>query len=97
MAELRTQIDLLDRKLVALLALRADYIDRAIALKPAETLPARIDARVAEVVSNVRQAAQAAGLDPDLAADLWRLLIEWSIAREERVLGPSTTKKDPAQ
>jgi isochorismate pyruvate lyase len=27
-------------------------------------------------------------MDPDLAEKLWRILIDWSIAREERVIGP---------
>ena len=88
MAELRAQIDLLDRELVALLVRRAGYIDRAIALKPGENLPARIEPRVAEVLANVRATAEAEGLDPQLAEDIWRRIIEWSIAREERVLGP---------
>lgn len=87
MAELRAQIDDLDRALIALLARRVGYIDRAIELKPAEGLPARIEPRVAGVLANVRAAAAANAFDPDLAEQLWRLIIEWSIAREERVLG----------
>ena len=87
MAELRVQIDALDRQLVALLAQRATYIDRAAELKPAEGLPARIDERVEDVVAKVRITAQEAGFDPDLAEAIWRPMIEWSIAREERVLG----------
>jgi isochorismate pyruvate lyase len=87
MAELRRQIDSLDRDLVSLLAERAGYIDRAAELKIGEGLPARIAPRVEAVVSNVRTAADANGLDPDLAEQLWRHLIEWSIRREETVLG----------
>ena len=87
MAELRVEIDALDRQLVALLAQRATYIDRAAELKPAEGLPARIDERVEDVVAKVRITAQEAGFDPDLAETIWRRMIEWSIAREERVLG----------
>ena len=87
MAELRVQIDRLDRQLIALLAERAGYIDRAAQLKPAEGLPARIDARVNEVKANVRAEAVAKGLDPDLAEGLWSQLIDWSIAREEKTLG----------
>ena len=89
MTELRAVIDALDGELVALLTRRAACIDRAIALKPAEGLPARIDDRVAEVIAKVRARAEAEGWDPDLAAEIWGRLIEWSIAREERVLGPS--------
>ncbi|SOH93016.1 isochorismate pyruvate lyase [Monaibacterium marinum] len=87
MAELRLGIDALDRELIALLTRRASFIDRAIQLKPAENLPARIDNRVEQVVSNVRHLATQQGLDPALAEDIWRTVIEWSIAREQRVLG----------
>ena len=87
MAELRESIDRLDRDLVALLALRARHIDRAIALKTTSGLPARIDARVREVVGNARSEAVAQGLDPDLVEALWQRIVEWSIAREEQVLG----------
>ncbi|MEZ5887751.1 MAG: chorismate mutase, partial [Paracoccaceae bacterium] len=48
---------------------------------------ARIDWRVEEVVAKVRARAEAEGLDPDLAETIWRRLIDWSIAREERALG----------
>ena len=86
MAELRVQIDHLDRALVQMLAQRAGYIDRAIALKQQNGWPARIPERVEEVVMNARAAAEGQGLDPALAEDLWRQLVEWSIARESRVI-----------
>ncbi|QIK39523.1 chorismate mutase [Pontivivens nitratireducens] len=86
MAELRAEIDRLDAQLVQMLVRRAAFIDRAAELKPAENLPARIDTRVAEVIDNVRGMAADHGLDPALAEDVWRTLIEWSIAREERLL-----------
>ena len=87
MRELREQIDLLDREIVNLLSRRAAYIDRASELKPGEGLPARIVERVEDVVSKVRAEAARAGIDPDLVEAVWRQMIEWSIAREERVLG----------
>ncbi|WP_372572081.1 chorismate mutase [Ruegeria jejuensis] len=87
MQDLRVQIDRLDQQLVDMLRTRARYIDRASQLKPGEGLPARIPDRVEEVVANVRAKAGQSGLDPDLAEQLWRILIDWSIAREERVLG----------
>ncbi len=88
MAELRAAIDALDGEIVALFARRAGYIDRAIELKPTEGMPARIGPRVEDVVDKVRAAAGARGLDPALAEAVWRQVIEWSIAREERILGP---------
>lgn len=94
MTELRAAIDTIDGEIVALLARRAGYIDRAIQLKPAEGLPARIDDRVEDVVAKVRARASAATLDPDLAEAVWRTVIEWSIAREETVLGPDRPEGD---
>ena len=87
MTDLRAAIDALDAGIVAQLKARAGYIDRAAVLKQGNGLPARIDARVEEVVAKVRTEAAAQGLDPDLVEDLWRRLIDWSIAREERKLG----------
>lgn len=94
MADLRAAIDRLDQDLIDLLARRACYIDRAAELKPAEAMPARIDSRVEQVVENVRAAAEARDLDPDLAETLWRPLIDWSIRREEKILGPSAPQNE---
>lgn len=90
MIDLRAEIDETDRSLVRLLAHRAALIDRAIELKPGEGMPARIETRVEDVVGKVRATARAEGLDPDLIEALWRRLIDWSIAREEKVLGTGT-------
>lgn len=91
MADIRAEIDRVDRALVHLLAERAAYIDRAATVKTGINLPARIDARVEEVVANVRAHAQDNGLPPDLVEKLWRRLIDWSITREEAVLGKDDT------
>jgi isochorismate pyruvate lyase len=90
MIDLRAEIDATDRSLVKLLAHRAALIDRAIELKPGEGMPARIEARVEEVVGKVRANALGEGLDPELVEALWRRLIDWSIASEEKVLGTET-------
>ncbi|MGB8812359.1 MAG: chorismate mutase [Paracoccaceae bacterium] len=89
MQELRVEIDVLDAQIVASLARRVAFIDRAIDLKPAEGLPARIEDRVEAVVAKVRGHAVREGVDPDLVEALWRRMIDWSIDREEQVLGPS--------
>lgn len=95
MAEIRAEIDRLDEVLVRLFAERADYIDRAAEIKAQVDLPARIGARVEEVVGNVRRHALTYGLPPDLVEKLWRRLIDWSIAREESMLGPDSLREDP--
>lgn len=94
MEELRQGIDEIDQELVTLLAERVRFIDRASEIKAEIGLPARIGDRVEEVVGNVRRAADVQGLPPDLAEQVWRGLIEWSIAREETALGPSGEKRD---
>jgi isochorismate pyruvate lyase len=93
MAEIRAEIDRLDEALVRLFAERASFIDRAAEIKAEVDLPARIEARVEEVVSNVRRHAETFGLPPELVEKLWRRLIDWSIAREESRLGPDSLRK----
>ncbi len=87
MPELRAEIDRIDRALIALLGERVACIDRAAEIKAEQGLPARIAARVDEVLAHVRDQARMAGVDPELTEQLWTLLIEWSIAREEARLG----------
>ncbi len=86
MPALRAQIDALDARLIALLAERSALIDRAAQIKSREGLPARIDVRVEEVTANARRLAGEQGLDPDLAEQLWRAMMEHFIAQEERIL-----------
>jgi isochorismate pyruvate lyase len=93
MAEIRAEIDRLDEELVRLFAERANYIDRAAQIKVEVDLPARIESRVEEVVTNVRRHAEAHGLPPELVEKLWRRLIDWSIAREESKLGADRLQK----
>ncbi|MEI4472545.1 chorismate mutase [Frigidibacter sp. MR17.24] len=87
MAELRAEIDAIDRSLVEILSRRQTMIDRAIELKPGEGLPARIETRVEDVVAKVRAHAGASGLDAGVAERIWRVMMDGFIAREERVLG----------
>lgn len=92
MAQLRDQIDRIDRDLLDLLSQRATYIDRAIVLKQKEGLPARTTSRVAEVIAKVRDGAASRGLDPDLIERLWTELIDWAILHEAPFLDPTSEK-----
>jgi isochorismate pyruvate lyase len=91
MADLRSQIDQLDHDLICLLALRQQHVDRAAELKPAVGLPARIEDRVNAVIDNVRGIAAREGFDEQTAADMWRLMIDNMIAREERAMSKGDT------
>jgi isochorismate pyruvate lyase len=81
MAELRTAIDDLDQKLVAHLAVRQAYMDRAAILKTARD-QVRDPARIEDVVSKVLAEAQKVGLSAAIAEPVWRTLIEQSIRHE---------------
>lgn len=81
MAEVRAGVDQVDRELVALLRRRFDYMDAAARIKP-ERGAVRDEARKAQVIANVRDAAISAGLPGDTIAALWDALVEASIAYE---------------
>ena len=81
MAELRVAIDTLDARLVALLAVRQAYIERAAQLKTGRD-QVRDPARIEDVVAKVITEGRKAGLSADIAEPVWRALIEASIAHE---------------
>ena len=81
MPELREQIDRLDRALVALVAERQRYIERAAQIKQDRAL-VRDEARIADVISKVLAEARRAGLSEAIAEPVWRTLVERSIAHE---------------
>ena len=81
MAELRAAIDLLDARLVALLAVRQAYIERAAELKTGRD-QVRDPARIEDVVAKVIAEGRKMGLSPNIAEPVWRTLIEASIAHE---------------
>ena len=84
MNEVRTEIDALDREIVALIADRMHYIEEAARLK-SDRGKVRDDIRVVDVLATVRAVARASGVDPDLVSNVYRELIERSIAHEFNV------------
>ncbi|WP_246770847.1 chorismate mutase [Aestuariivirga sp. YIM B02566] len=84
LAELRRRIDGVDSELVALLAKRQRCVEEVIEIKRTAQLPARIPARIDEVLAHIRKLAVAADVEPDLAVAVWREMIEQFIAFEER-------------
>ena len=81
LAELRDAIDTLDARLVALLAVRQAYIERAAQLKTGRE-QVRDAARIEDVVAKVIAEGRRTGLSAEIAEPVWRCLIEASIAHE---------------
>ena len=81
MAEVRTEIDALDRAIVALLADRLHYIDEAARLKQRRDL-VRDDARIRDVLQKVEEEARRLRADSRAIVAAYRTLIESSIAHE---------------
>ena len=81
LAEIRLEIDRIDRVLVGVLAERQTYIERAAEIK-SERAAVRDQARIDDVVSKVLAAAETAKLSAGIAEPVWRLLIERCIAHE---------------
>ncbi|MFO0992989.1 MAG: chorismate mutase [Hyphomicrobiales bacterium] len=96
MEELRIEIDKIDSELVGLIAERARFIDRAIALKKRDGLPAYIPQRVEEVVANVRKTARDLGAPEHVVETVWRVMVDEFIAIESgRLAGPSAVLDTP--
>jgi isochorismate pyruvate lyase len=72
--EIRAEIDLLDRRLVTLLAERERLVRRAGRLK-ADTGAVRAPGRVEEVVARARARAFEAGASPDVVERTYRAMI----------------------
>ena len=81
MTEVRAGVDVVDAKLVELLAVRFAYMDAAARIKT-DRAAVRDEARKQQVLSHVKDAALQTGIPVDVIADLWERLIEASIAYE---------------
>ncbi len=81
MADVRAEIDRLDRALVKLVAERQGYIEAAARLTDRAS-EVRLEWRIEDVVAKVLAAADREGLSRDIAEPVWRILIDRCIAHE---------------
>ena len=81
MAEVRAEVDRIDRALVKLLHERQRYIERAAEIK-SNRMVVRDEVRVEDVIAKVLAEARKAGLSAEIAEPVWRTLVERSIAFE---------------
>ncbi|HXI87207.1 MAG TPA: chorismate mutase [Parvularculaceae bacterium] len=84
MAEVRAEIDRLDRRLVALVAERQAYIEAAARLKPRAD-EVRLEWRIEDVVAKVLAEAERRGLSKRIAEPVWRELIDRCIEHEHEI------------
>ncbi len=87
MAEIRENIDRVDRALMALFAERWSFIGRAAEIKAGLGIPADVPERVREVRDNAHRNAEALGLDGAFYEGIWAELIDRAIAHEKALLG----------
>ena len=81
MQEVRSAIDALDRRIVALLAERLRYVEAAARIKPNREA-VRDEARKSDVIAHARAVALEQDFPVALAERLYELLVEGSIAHE---------------
>ncbi|MET1414045.1 chorismate mutase [Roseibium sp. HPY-6] len=83
--DVRDEIDRLDEKLVRLFAERQGFVRRMSELKqhPDEAFDAE---RIEKMIAVIRKRAEELGLEADQVDLVWRTLIDWNIAFEQRVI-----------
>ena len=81
MAQVRAGVDEVDEAIVSLITMRFGYMDAAARIKSDRT-EVRDDARKADVLAKVDEAADEAEIDRELIARIYEDLIETSIAHE---------------
>ena len=95
MEEVRSGVDAIDEAICRLIETRFAYMDAAARIKPSRS-DVRDEARKAEVLSNVKRHARAAGWPPELAASLWEALVEASIEFELEEFDRRRSEPKPA-
>lgn len=81
LAEVRDNIDRLDRRIVPLLAERSDYVRQAARFKQTKAAVVDID-RIEQIILKVRHLAIEEGADPDLIERIYRSMIDAFIVFE---------------
>ena len=81
MLDVRAGVDEIDRMLVALITRRQGYMDAAARIKPNRNV-VRDEARIQQVLDNVKAEAEKHGLSWTIAEPVWREMMERCIAHE---------------
>jgi isochorismate pyruvate lyase len=86
LGQVRQEIDRIDAALVALIAERFGYVERAWQIKLEAKQEASVPWRNQQVIDKIRARAAEVGVSPDLCEALWRQMIGWFIQYEEEKL-----------
>ncbi len=81
MDDIRSEIDRIDQRIIALLGERAGYVHAAAAFKTSED-GVRAPERFRTMLESRRDWAEQAGLDGDMVEKLYRDLVEYFIQKE---------------
>lgn len=81
LADVRENIDRIDRELVPLIARRTRFVEQAARFK-ADKAQVIDQPRIEEVIAKVRHLAVEEGMPPDMAERIWRAIIDASILHE---------------
>lgn len=86
--EVRSEIDQIDRGIVALITERLEYIRQAGHIKQNRT-EIRDPARVDDIITKVMAETRRSGGDQNLVALIYRVMVEWCITYELAVFDNS--------
>ena len=86
--QIRRQIDDVDRRLVALLAERARLVDGVVHYKRAHHMPVVDRGREDRMLARIADVAKEAGVDPRVAQQVLRTIIDGFTLLEVEELGP---------
>lgn len=92
-ADIRTAIDSLDEDLLRLFARRQTYVRRMAQLKQSPDEAFDHD-RIETMVAALKVKAEALGLEGDQAEAVWRTLIDWNVAFEQRTIAARLASKE---
>jgi isochorismate pyruvate lyase len=85
LSEIRSQIDQLDRQIIALLGQRFEYVKEVVKYK-SNSSEIIAQERFNEVISSRRQLALENNLSPDTIEKVYRILLEYFIEEEYHLL-----------
>jgi len=90
LGEIRHQIDDVDRRLIALLAERARLVDGVVHYKRAHRMAVVDRGREDEMLARIGEVAKDAGVDPRVAQQVLRTIIDGFTLLEVEELGPDS-------